>query len=73
MTDSSDGPDEATPPPSSDEMLDYCATCGARLPEDVWCPVVSETDSEGSLVVRSFCDAACRDAWTDDETTADGT
>lgn len=52
-----------------DMELEYCAHCGARLPDDVWCPVVTDTDPDGTPIVRSFCDDDCKDAWTGD---ADG-
>lgn len=65
MTDSGDASDQSPPDASLDELFEYCATCGASLPKNVWCPVVTETGSEGAPVLRSFCDDACKDAWTD--------
>lgn len=49
------------------EEFEYCASCGTTLPKDKWCPIVTETDAEGDLVVRSFCDEHCKDAWTNNE------
>lgn len=51
--------------------FEYCARCGARLPNGEWCPIVTERDSDGTLYVHSFCDDACRDAWRDDADGAD--
>lgn len=48
------------------EAFERCANCGTTLPKDEWCPTVTETDDDGRLVVRSFCDEDCKDEWTDD-------
>lgn len=48
------------------EAFERCASCGATLPIDEWCPTMTETDDEGSLVVRTFCDEDCKDEWTGD-------
>lgn len=50
------------------EAFERCAACDATLPRDEWCPTVTETDDEGRLVVRSFCDESCKDEWVDDAT-----
>ena len=47
------------------EEFERCATCGATLPKDEWCPTVTDTDAEGNLVIRTFCDQDCKNAWTD--------
>lgn len=61
-------PDETLDQPVEDSGLsdefEQCATCGAALPDE-WCPIVTETDAEGELVIRSFCDEACKNTWID--------
>jgi len=52
-----------------DETLDRCANCGDHLPRDEWCPTATYTGDDGRLVVRSFCDQACRREWNDDSDT----
>lgn len=47
--------------------LEYCAHCRTRLPKDEWCPVVTETASDGSLLLRSFCDEDCKESWLGDD------
>ena len=73
MPDPNEGPDWSTSDRSLNEEFEYCATCGATLPKDEWCPVITETDPTGDLVVRSFCDEACKDAWAADGASADST
>jgi len=50
---------------------DYCPRCGKRLPTEEWCPIVSRSDSDGTLHVHTFCDDACKNAWLEG-TEADG-
>jgi hypothetical protein len=42
---------------------DYCPRCGEGLPTEEWCPIVSRSDSDGTLHVHTFCDDACKNAW----------
>lgn len=65
MTDSR-GDTRALPDGGFGEAFERCAACGAILPRDEWCPTVTETDDDGRLVVRSFCDEACKGEWADD-------
>lgn len=60
MTDANGGPAR-----SWDEGVEYCAACGANLPANVWCPVRAETDSDGTVRIRSFCDDTCEASWAD--------
>lgn len=50
-------------PDTGDDDLEYCAACGTRLPDDVWCPVRTVEDDDVERVV-AFCDEDCEDAWT---------
>lgn len=65
------GPDGESDPPSRDDPLDeefgVCAYCGMTLPKEEWCPMVTDADADGELVVRSFCDDACKEAWIEDD------
>lgn len=47
---------------SNDE---HCANCGSVLPTDEWCPVVT-CEEEGSMVIHSFCDDDCKEAWVEE-------
>lgn len=63
-------PDEEPDLPSSngplDEEFEVCAYCGAILPKGEWCPMITDTDARGQFVVRSFCNEACKEAWSND-------
>lgn len=62
-------PHDASAHPVADggvsEEFERCAACGATIPADEWCPVVTDTDADGNLVIRSFCDRECKNAWTE--------
>ncbi|WP_425492995.1 DUF7576 family protein [Natrinema amylolyticum] len=64
MPDPNEKPSQPVADGGLGEEFEQCATCGATLPNDEWCPIVTETDAEGDLVIRSFCDEACKNAWT---------
>lgn len=68
MSDPNEEADRDHPDRTLIEEFEYCAHCGAKLPNDVWCPISTERDASGTLSIRSFCDEACEDAWTGDAT-----
>lgn len=43
-------------------QFDECTYCESALPTDEWCPVLT-SEEDGRLVVHSFCDDDCKDAW----------
>lgn len=51
----------------TEDPFEYCANCGAALPNNEWCPVDAATDGEGTVVLRAFCDERCTPPQTDDE------
>lgn len=63
MTDSHEDGSRTLEDQPSVEVAGYCAACGAELPPNVWCPVRTETDPDGSVRVRTFCDETCRADW----------
>lgn len=72
MSDPHDEPDGAHADRSGTDEIEYCAHCGTKLPDDVWCPIRTDTDADGTVRLRSFCDETCREAWVaDGSTTSD--
>lgn len=71
MSDSDEESDQVDLDQTGNEEIEYCAHCGAKLPMDVWCPMRTDTDIDGTLHLRSFCDDTCEDAWTDDDATGE--
>ncbi|WP_247730301.1 DUF7576 family protein [Halovivax limisalsi] len=63
MSDSSDESEGTGGAEATGDDLDYCARCGATLPDEVWCPVRTEREPDGTVRIRSFCDETCLNAW----------
>lgn len=63
MSDPDEKPDQFVSDRDLSEEFEQCATCGADLSKDEWCPIVTDTDAKGELVIRSFCDEACKNTW----------
>lgn len=63
MSDPDETPDQPVANNDLPEEFEQCAACGAALPSDEWCPIDTDTDADGELVIRSFCDEACKNTW----------
>ncbi|WP_266075520.1 DUF7576 family protein [Haladaptatus caseinilyticus] len=40
-----------------------CSHCGSPIETTEWFPIVTETTESESVVLHSFCDETCQDAW----------
>ncbi|WP_049971490.1 DUF7576 family protein [Haladaptatus cibarius] len=40
-----------------------CSHCGSPIETTDWFPIVTETTGSESVVLHSFCNEACQDAW----------
>ncbi|WP_449406647.1 DUF7576 family protein [Natronobacterium haloterrestre] len=65
MPDPDEKPDQTPSDAPLNEGLELCANCGTALSKDEWCPILTDTDADGDLVIRSFCDEGCKEAWSD--------
>lgn len=73
MTDSDEDSETERADQTGIEEIEYCAHCGAKLPNGVWCPIRTDTETDGTLRIQSFCDDSCKEAWPDDDATSGDT
>ncbi len=63
MSDEENDADQS--PRDSGMSFEQCAHCGAGLAVNEWYPTVTTTDGDGDVELYSFCNDACKDAWSD--------
>lgn len=44
-----------------------CSHCGTPIDTTEWYPIVTETTGTDSVILHSFCDEECQNAWDDGE------